>query len=436
VAFRPLGWINATIDLNSEIINMAISVHFDVSDDTLLDARGLDTPVLAAGNLPSNVEITIYEKLADIESSWRAFERHADCTVFQTFNWLATWQRHVGARSDVRPAIVVGRSDSGDILFMLPLATRPAGFARELVWLGSELCDYNAPLLATHFSLMPARWFSRLWEHVLTDLRDHARLNYHLIRLEKMPAMVGAQANPMLTLGVTLNPSGAYATELKESWEAFYAAKRSASTRSRDRTKRKRLTEFGELALVHAQSGSDILATLDTLVAQKSRAFARMGVSNIFERPGHLDFYRALMTDPQARSMVHVSRLDCGTQAAAVNLGLTFRGSYYHLQASHDEGDLSRFGPGAAHLHDLLRYAIECGFKIYDFTIGDERYKQEWCDGTQKLYDHMAFVTARGACIFAPMVVKHWLKRRIKQTPALWNAFSQARAFCGSLLRQ
>lgn len=412
----------------------SITADLNAYDDTWVDAATPDMAVRADA-LPSHVGLTVHENPADIETSWRAFECHADCTVFQTFDWLATWQRHIGARSDVRPAIVVGRDDAGDILFMLPLATRRAGFTRELVWLGSDLCDYNAPLLAPHFSAcVPIRQFRRLWKRVLHHLRDRAHLRFDLVRLEKMPAMVGVQVNPMLALSVTLNPSGSYSTFLTGSWEAFYAAKRSAATRSRDRTKRKRLAEFGSLTLAHAQSDSDILASLDTLVAQKSRAFARMGVSNVFARPGHLDFYRGLTTDPQTRAMVHVSRLDCGQQAAAVNLGLTFRGSYYHLQASHDDGELSRFGPGAAHLHDLLRYAIDRGLKVFDFTIGDERYKQDWCDGTRPLYDHMTALTWRGAFIFMPMVAKTWLKRRIKQTPALWNAFIRARTFYGALL--
>lgn len=421
--------------MKRETTPLVISTEFDAGGGAQLDA-----PVVTARTAASHidlVELDIRESLADVESNWHDFERHADCTVFQTFDWLATWQRHVGARNDVRPAIVTGRGSGGDVLFMLPLATRPAGFARELVWLGSELCDYNGPLLSPQFSACASgREFGRLWQRILAHLQDHARLHFDLIRLEKMAAMVGAQANPMLELRVTPNPSGAYATTLKGSWDAFYAAKRSSATRSRDRTKRKRLAECGALGLVHAQSDSDILATLDTLVAQKSRSFARMGVSNIFERPGYLDFYRALTTDPRSRAMVHVSRLDCGAQVAAVNLGLTFRDSYYHLQASHNDGELSRFGPGAAHLHDLLRYAIDRGFKVYDFTIGDERYKRDWCDSVQTLYDHLSVATARGAVAFAPLAATHWLKRHIKQTPALWDAFQRARAFYGSLLRR
>jgi CelD/BcsL family acetyltransferase involved in cellulose biosynthesis len=411
----------------------AISASLNAHDAMLLDA---EAPAVAAAlaSAPTPIELSVHEDLAAIEHDWRAFEATADCTVFQTFTWLSTWQRHVGARNDVRPAIVVGRRANGAILFILPLATRPLRLARELVFLGSELCDYNAPLLAPEFaSTVPADRFAALWRSIRTTLGRSPRLHFDLIRLEKMPASNGRQPNPMLSLGVTLNPSGAYATPLAETWDAFYAAKRSAATRSSDRRKRKKLSEHGALAYVEPRNEADILATLDTLVAQKSRAFARMGVSNIFARPGYLDFYRALFTDAAARPLTHLSRLDCGDTSLAVNLGLTFRDSYYHLQASHDDGELSRFGPGAAHLHDLMRGAIEHGCTTYDFTIGDEPYKRDWCDGVIPLYDHLSSATLRGALLLAPMAAKTRLKRVIKQTPALWEAFRRVRSLAGRL---
>ena len=175
------------------------------------------------------------------------------------------------------------------------------------------------------------------------------------------------------------------------------------------------------------------MATLDTLMAQKAQAFNRMGIANLFARPGYPEFFRALATDPATRHLAHVSRLDVGTAAAAVNLGLTFRDRYYYLLASYDGGELSRFGPGAAHLHELMRQAIERGFRVFDFTIGDEPYKRDWSDTELTLFDHIAVATLRGALVAMPLLAKRRLKRWIKQTPVLWSVFSRARAAVGWL---
>jgi CelD/BcsL family acetyltransferase involved in cellulose biosynthesis len=238
----------------------------------------------------------------------------------------------------------------------------------------------------------------------------------------------------LLCLRTAVNPSGAYLTRLGADWETYYQAKRSSATRRRDRTKRKRLAEVGEVSLVNPASDHDILRTLDVLMEQKGRAFARMGVANIFAPAGCRDFYHALVTDPATRPMTHVSRLQAGDAVAAVNLGLSFRGCYYHLLASYDDGELSRFGPGAAHLHEIMRFAIEHGDTVFDFTIGDESYKRDWCETKLTLHDHVAAVTLRGALIALPVSTARGLKRWIKQTPWVWRIFSQARALAGPLL--
>jgi CelD/BcsL family acetyltransferase involved in cellulose biosynthesis len=415
----------------AQAVPARLDVHFGV-DPPAADRAQARSPA-ALGD----IRIAVHEDLSAIERDWRAFEAQADCTAFQSFDWLAAWQRHIGARNGVRPAIVVARDGAGAILFLLPLAVRSAGFARELTWLGSELCDYNAPLLAASFSTrIDAKRFMALWENIARCLQDNPRLRYDFIDLEKMPETVGAQQNPIRHLGGTMTPSGAYLTHLTGDWETFYTAKRSSATRRRDRSKRNRLAEYGEVKFVNPDSDSEILHTLDTLIAQKARSFAHMGVANLFAKPGHAEFYRALATDPATRHLVHVSRLDVGATAAAVNLGLTYRDCYYHLLASYDDGEGSRFGPGAAHLHDLLHQAIDRGFRIFDFTIGDERYKRDWCDTELKLYDFIAAATWRGALVALPMLGAQQLKRRIKQTPVLWNAFSGARAFIGSLAQR
>ena len=72
---------------------------------------------------------------------------------------------------------------------------------------------------------------------------------------------------------------------------------------------------------------------------------------------------------------------------------------------------------GRARLRELLKYAIERGLQRFDFTIGDERYKLEWCDSSLKLYDHAAAATWRGWPAARATAARRRLKRLIKQTP-------------------
>src|SRR5262245_8052107 len=55
----------------------------------------------------SGVTLRIGSNLAALAAEWQAFERSADRTVFQSFEWLATWQRTIGAPRGTMPAIVL-----------------------------------------------------------------------------------------------------------------------------------------------------------------------------------------------------------------------------------------------------------------------------------------------------------------------------------------
>ena len=381
---------------------------------------------------PAPVTLSVHHDLAAVEQDWRRFEQTADCTPFQTFDWLSAWQRHVGAPNGVTPAIVMARRGEKTLLLM-PLGIERRSVARCLTFLGGVLCDYHAPLLAPDFAALAPGGFPALWHDIVALLQATPATRHDAVVFDKMPATIGGQKNPMLALNIQRNPSGAYETVLPTDWEAFYTARRSSSTRRRDRTKLKRLGELGAVKFVTPESSAELALTFDLLVQQKSKAFARMGVPNLFAPAGHAAFYRELATSPRYRSLIHLSRLDVGNTWAALNLGITFRDCYFHILASYDDGETSRFGSGAAHLRELLRYAIGRGLTRFDFTIGDEPYKRDWCDTEQQLFDYAAATTLRG--IPAATMAVGWgrAKRAIKQSAPIWGAVQRLRAAVGGM---
>jgi CelD/BcsL family acetyltransferase involved in cellulose biosynthesis len=369
------------------------------------------------------VNVSLTTGLASLEQEWRHFESSAACMPFQTYDWLSNWQRCVGEKAGITPAIITARQH-GKLLFILPLAAHGKGPMRQVRFLGHTLCDYNAPLLAPDFSAQVSdTQFRALWNAALTLLRR--QFHYDLLLLDKMPEKIGQQANPMRLLGTGLHPSGAHAMALGENWEQFYSAKRSSATRRRDRTKRRKLGELGDLRFSTAEAPDEIRKALDVLIEQKSRWFQRMGIRNLFEIPGQKDFL--LSVAMTARPFVHVSRLSVGPNCAAANLGLLFQGCYYHVLASYDDGPTLRFGPGVAHLHDLMRFAIEHGCKSFDFTIGDEAYKQDWADSQLELHDHVSGNGLLGRLAAAAIKAKLRVKRSIKKSPVAWSIVLKVR---------
>jgi CelD/BcsL family acetyltransferase involved in cellulose biosynthesis len=390
---------------------------------------------VAACDQPPGLDLHIYGDFAAVKTEWRAFERSAECTVFQAFDWLATWQRNVGARRGVQPAIVVGRFGDGETAIILPLAMAPARMLRRLCWLGEGLCDYHAPLLARGFAQrVPRDHFLALWAELAERLARDPLYRHDWIELEKMPEMIGTEPNPLVYLPVIANASGAYRMALGANWEEFYYDKRSSATRRRDRTKRKHMSQFGEVRFVTAANADDVRRTVEALMAQKTRSLRRRGIPDMFAPPGHREFFLELVGNAQIRDLVHVSRVEIGAAYAAINLGAVFGDCYYHFLACYDEeSGFARFGPGVLHLRELIAYAIGRGLKHFDFTIGDEPYKREWADTELKLYDYVAATNARGVVAARISIVRRRVKRFLKQTPWAWRTVSRFRAALGSL---
>lgn len=375
------------------------------------------------------MRLQLHTSLGGLAAEWRAFEATADCTAFQRYDWASKWQRHIGTARGTRPAIVTGRDASGALVFIFQLSVERKGFARHLTFLGSDLCDYNGPILAPqaagHFA---GDRFPALWEEVLALIRAERTLGFDMVDLSRMPAKVGEQPNPFIGLDPTLGASSAHLATLGRDWEAFYASKRSSATRKRERRQFRHLAEFGEVRFAEPTDASDVKRTLAALFAQKAESFRRLGVENFLARPGHADFFIALATDPVTAPYAHVSRLDVGETPAGTGFGLEFRGRYYLLLSSYEDGPLARFGPGRAHLQELMRRAIDKGLAQFDFTVGDEAYKRDWADITLPLYEYFAASTLQGLPVLLATFAYRRAKRTIKQNPALWEAFSNWRS--------
>lgn len=371
----------------------------------------------------------IYDDLEQVKPLWQEFEQTALLTPFQTAAWAYQWYRHIGTVEKVKPVVVVAEDWLGP-LFIMPLQIE-SGVLRKLSFLGSDLNDFNCPLLAADYATRATSFAMRdVWREIVKLIDTQPDLQHDYVRLEKMPDQISGLANPMLSLNVSLTPSHAYRTAMVGSWDEFYASRRDGNARYKDRTNRKKLEKLGAVTLVCPEEPAEIRTLIDTLIKMKSARFEQKGVSNFLLKPGHVDFYRAIAAEE--RGLVHVSQLNVGQNVTAANFAMMFRGGYYYILNSFALGETDRLGPGKIHMRELMKTFIEKGYTAFDFTIGDEPYKLEWCEGKSPLYDHMDASTMKGRAALAYWSAFQSTKRYIKQTPALWNAFSKLRGAFGA----
>lgn len=382
----------------------------------------------------ADARITIHSDLAGIEPAWRSFEAQAATTLFQQFDYLSAWFRHIGSRSRVTPAVVVLRT-GGSIRAILPLAVERGRTFRKLTWLGQEFCDYLCPLMSAEFAALEPAALRALWREIVSLLQSHPRFRHDWVEFRRMPAAVEDARNPMLALPTVPHASSAYSTALAAPWEEFYRSRRTGKARKQDRSKLARLAEFGEVSLAEPETPADIERMLHTLFEQKSEALDGKGITDLFAAPGRREFFLDLATNPRTRGLVHVSALQVGPSLAAINLGFAFRQRYALFLVSYDRS-LARLSPGVIHLNKLIERAIKRGMTEFDFLVGEQRLKLEWTDRETPLHDHLATSSWRGCLPAAAAIVGARVKRTIKQTPAFWSAFKTLRAQLGAFRRR
>ena len=96
------------------------------------------------------------------------------------------------------------------------------------------------------------------------------------------------------------------------------------------------------------------------------------------------------------------------------------------------DDDLAAAAPGDFLAFENIRAACEEGFSVFDFSVGDERYKRSWCDIETFHRDVYVPVSLRGRALAAGEIAVANAKRRIKENQTLWSIARRVRAMRGS----
>ena len=88
--------------------------------------------------------VAIFDDMAMAEPHWRALEcGNSLATPYQGYDFLESWQRHVGAGCGITPFIVVGFNAIGAPLFLWPLGRRILSGLRVVEFLGGKHANFN-----------------------------------------------------------------------------------------------------------------------------------------------------------------------------------------------------------------------------------------------------------------------------------------------------
>lgn len=360
----------------------------------------------------------VFSSLAAAEPDWRALEARGLLTPYQRFDWISDCLA-AGFEKDARVRIIV-LSHADAPIAILPLALRRRMGLVEARLVGAGMSNSDMPILDPEHAAQLTPDVIRRALQALGEAGDPV----DLAAFVNQPQSWAGTENPLMGLPRFPGPNNFYRIALPPADGGSYIES-SFPHKRRTNIKRsmRRLTEgWGAVALRHATTPEEVERFHAVFLDQRARRFRQMGIENIFAQPQFQTFFKTAGVHglSQDEPVLRLHALFAGEEIVATCLGTYANGHYSQYINSTSDGPAAKYtlmGVMMALLVDELRCA---GITSMDMGLGDFDYKSDWTYA-ETVYDSLVPVSARGRAAIPALGAARGLKRRIKQTPALWR---------------
>lgn len=376
--------------------------------------------------------VQVFDCFEEAQGPWAQLEPHADF-VFQRSSWLEAWYQTCGNAPGIQPCIAVVHVSNTPVM-LLPLGVERRAGVDCVVFLGGPISDYQAPILGPQFAEFGGEdpvVFAGWWAAVRRALPPHGAVIF-----ERLPEVVGGRRNPLVDLGSQPHASSAHIAHLEQDLQSFLLKRRSKKTLSTERRKRRKLEKLGRLSFRVASTWDEAAPLLAAMLRQKSENYRELGVEDLFAVEANRSFIRRVTQEEVAGGFVHLSALLLDDKVIATHWGLIHRGRLYYIFPAYERGELERHSPGNILLHELLQWCFDHDVAMLDFTVGDEPYKYHWRDTELPLFDMIKAESFWAQRYVAPLRLSRIVKRRVKQSPQLFDFAVRVRSRAAELRRR
>jgi CelD/BcsL family acetyltransferase involved in cellulose biosynthesis len=351
-----------------------------------------------------------------VEPDWRRLEQFNRNSLHQSFDWCMAWTRvH---RSEL--AIVRGSVD-GQTFFLLPLEIMLEHGMRIAGFPGGRFNNLNTGLFDPTIALPDAEELQNFTYAVTQGLKAKA----DLIALDNVPLVWRGGRHPLSGLASIENQNHSFQLPLFANFEVTLAQLNAKSRRKKFRSQSRKLEAIG--GYDHVIAGEDEKhRLLDLFFRQKGERLTMFGLPNVFHAAETHDFFHHLLDVPRNGSeyplevqAIRLRGIHDGHIAAIA--GLSRKGDHVICQfSSIDESICPEASPGELLFWLMIEASCRQGASIFDFGVGDQPYKRNWCAQETVQHDLLIPLTFKGALAQPMLVAVTKAKTFIKRNPHLY----------------
>ena len=331
--------------------------------------------------------------------------------------WVAAYIEHAG-----EDAAVCTIFDGSTPVFSLPVEFSAFGPVRMARFLSGSHANGNFPVIRKEIagSIRPGI------ETLQAALRDQG---CDLLALERQAPEMAGMANPFLTFSHHESPDPALAVTLDGGFDTVLDRTSGKRKRKKHRAQRRKFEAWGGYRRFCADTPEAVEMLLNSFFAMKAARFQQLGIADRFAGQHLRAFFRSLFTsaldlDPKP---FFLCGLEVGGKLRAVT-GSSRCGERIICEFSaFADDEVAAASPGDFLFYEDIKAACEEGMAVFDFSVGDETYKRQWCDQVNRQFDCLVPLTAKGRAAAMAYRTTADAKRTVKSNDALWSTVKQLR---------
>jgi len=352
------------------------------------------------------MNVKFYDSFTDeLKKNWQELEKSSEHYVFQTYTWSKYWFDIICSDSkNITLNIILVCDDDSKPQLIVPLYTKIKFGIKILTFLGGSQSDYQT-IIADR----------KLMNNIckLKEYYNYAKSvfpNSDIIHFEKVPEIIGNNRNILLDILKFYYQESTFSVKLPTTYNEFKTKIKSKILNDIKRQVR-RLNSLGAVELNCQLKKEYEIEEINEMINQKRARYEATNVPDMFVDEKVYKFYLNLNKSPSDNFHIHFSTLKLNDNIIATHWGLVYLNRFYFLMPTYLMGEYSVFSPGKILLNELINWSIESKLNVFDFTIGSESYKKEWCDTEFFLFEHYMINSCRGYLYLLFIKTKRLAKR-------------------------
>lgn len=399
-------------------------VHVDdINGRRVINAQNSLSGACSVGHV--RLSARVIDRMEKAENVWRTMEAAPHVTLHQTYDWCRAWAGLPGLKT-----LVVLVSLDGRPAVLLPLEIVRRFGVRVARLIGTAHSNHNAPLYSERFL---AEADQGMMDDLLETL-EALNLPADVLAVDKLRPLTGDRSEPFLAFGHVSSQNPSFQLPLNPAFDRTLAQINAKRRRKKFRTSERRLEPFGGYRHIAAKNDEDARRLLAEFFRQKTIRLTEQGLPDVFAEPGVREAFGRLASF-EANGGAPVLKLhaieieDGGRRKLLAIAGLTRKGGHVTCQfGSVDDRTVPDASAGELLFFLMIRDLCEDGAEVFDFGVGDQRYKRSWCPVETAHHDVFLPLRGRGIPAARLMAATVRAKRFIKTSPRVRKLADRARA--------